>query len=240
MAGKRAPQSPPPRDRSPLVATLERVPLQRSLGIPLHIAYYTGGSFQTHYHSFLELIIVNSDFGHNVISGRRTAFRCRQVYELGMFHPHRIEAPEGGHCDYFNLTFAPEVVLGPRQPRSGDPLLAPFYSTAPTEAFRLSESDYDRAVAICRSLLIETEHPDRYSTSIVLGQFQALLAIVARRRGAGSGVVDGRVQTVLRVITERFEEPLPTRELASIVGVSSSRLAQLFRESTGTTIREAP
>ena len=244
MAHERAPHDLPPHvspspGRPPLVATLDRVPLRRSLGIPLHIAHYTGGSFQTHYHSFLELIIVNSDSGHNVIAGKRTPFRSRQVYELGMFHPHRIEGPEGGHCDYFNLTFAPEVVLGPRPPLSNDPLLAPFYSTAPAESFRLSEQDYDRAVAVCRSLLIETAHPDRYSASIVLGQFHALLAIVARHRRADSGIVDGRVQTVLRIITERFEEPLPTHELASIVGVSSSRLAQLFREFTGTTIREA-
>jgi len=244
VAGKRAPYGPPshdplPTDPPPLVATLDRVPLRRSLGIPLHIAHYTGGSFQTHYHSFLELIIVNSDSGHNVIAGKRTPFRSRQVYELGMFHPHRIEGPEGGHCDYFNITFAPEVVLGPRPPQSNDPLLAPFYSTAPTESFRLPAHDYDRVVAICRSLLVETERPDRYSASIVLGQFQALLAIVARHRRPGSGVVDDRVQTVLRIITERFEEPLPTQELASLVGVSSSRLAQLFREFTGTTIREA-
>ena len=235
------------------VATLAQVPLQRALGIPLHVAHYTGGSFQPHYHSHLELIIVNSDSGYNVIAGERTAFRRRQVYQLGMFHPHRIEGPPGGHCDYFNVTFAPEVVAGPRtsvareraqsaeqeSAQSADPLLAPHYATDPARAFLLPESDYLRAVAICRSLLAEIDASDRYSASIVLGEFQALLALVARNRPHASGAVDGRVQRVLRVITERFDEPLETRELAGMVGVSPSRLAQLFRDCTGTTIRQA-
>lgn len=224
----------------PQVATLSGSPLYRRFGIPLHVARYQGGSYQTHYHSFLELIVVNADHGHNVIAGRRTAFRARQVYQLGMFHPHRIEAPHGAHCDYYNVTFQPEVVATARGAGQvdADPLLAPFYATTPAEPFLLPSDAYDRAAAICASLAAEIAAPDRFTPAVALGQFQALLGIIARSRRSGSAPGDPRVQAALRIISERFDEPLQTRDLAGAVGASSSRLAQLFRRHTGSTVRE--
>ena len=227
----------------PEVHTLTGASLNRRLGIPLSVSHYTRGSYTTHYHRFLELMILNADGGHNVIGRRRTAFRRGQVYQLGMFHPHRVEGPDGGRCDYFNIGFQPEAVVRlsgrARDAVIADPILAPFYSTVPAEQFVLPETEHERVVSICGSLLEETTPRDRYSASIALGQFQALLGIVARHRSVADVATDGRVQTVLRTITERFDEPLQTRDLAEMVGASPSRLAQIFREYTGTTVRQA-
>jgi AraC-like DNA-binding protein len=222
------------------VATLTGSPLNRRFGIPLHVAHYTGGSFRTHYHSFLELVIVNADSGHNVIDGRRTGFRRRQVYQLGMFHPHRIEAPDGGHCDYYNITFQPEVVSsGSPRPSPGDPLLAPFYSTVPAQPFLLPEDEYAGAVTLCETIRREEARSDRHTAAIALGLFQALTGLVGRHSPGAGLATDDRVQAVLRAISERFHEQLETRELADLVGVSPSRLAQLFRRYTGSTVRHA-
>lgn len=194
----------------PRIATLANAPLYTRFGVPLHVVRYQSGSFDTHYHRYLELIVVNADRGSNVIAGERATFRRGQIYRLGMFHPHRIEAKPGEQCDYFNITFLPEALSG-----SGvgvTEMLQPFYEIA---------------------------KPDRHSATIVLGEFRVLLGLVTRSAGGGERTIDPRVQRVLRIISERYADPLETRELAGLVGTSASRIAQLFREHTGTTIRAA-
>lgn len=230
----------------PQIATLAGAPLFRRLGVPLHVAHYRGGDFEVHYHSFLELVIVNADGGFNVVGGRRTPFRRRQVYHLGMFHPHRVESPAGGHCDYFNITFHPEVAMAPHRTARSSPeasppdvVLAPFYAALPAAPELLPEDDYRTVAAICGALIREIAQPDRRSATIAPALFQGMIEIIARRLANSSGSIDSRVQAVLRTIAERFHEPLPTRELAAGVGLSASRLDQVFREHTGTTIRRA-
>ena len=219
-----------------LVATLVNAPLHRQFGIPLHVAHYQGGSFRTHYHRFLELIVVNADRGSNVIAGNRTPFRAGQVYRLGMFHPHRIEAPPGERCDYYNVTFLPEALSG-----SGvgvSEMLHPFYETAVHPPVLLDRASHQRIVALCESVMEETDLADRHSATVVLGAFRVLLGLVSRHAGTGNDRRDDRVQAVLRIISERFAEQLETQELAELVDTSQTRLAQLFREQTGTTIRK--
>ncbi len=213
--------------------------LNQLYGVPFHVAHYTGGSYQTHYHRFLELIIVNADVGTNVIAGHRTPFRRRQVFQLGTFHPHRIEGQADGNCDYYNIMFLPEVAMTARPPGEPADVLALFYAPDPADAFLLPEDDYQRATRICESILAEIASPDRNTPAIVLGEAQALLALVARHREPAGALPDPRVITALRLIAERFDEQLPSRELAALVGVSPARLAQLFREYTGTTVRDA-
>lgn len=225
-------------DRDPKVATLDGAPFRKHLGIPLAITRYRGGSFRTHFHSFLELVISNGSHGHNIVAGTSYNFRPRQCFELGMFHPHRIEAVSGNVCDYYNVTFHPEILnQSAAGPHDDELLLAPFYATSPAEPHVLPQKTYARAVTVCESILAETKHLDRYSVPVVLGQFQALLALVARHRPKDRERSDPRVQRAVRIITERFDEPLETRELARMVDASPSRLAQLFRETTGSTIR---
>jgi AraC-like DNA-binding protein len=154
-----------------------------------------------------------------------------------MFHPHRIEAEAGEHCDYFNITFLPEALSG-----SGvgvNEMLQPFYRTSDLSPVTLEEPAYRRIASICEAIIEEIVNPDRHSAAIVLGEFRVLLGLVTRSAGSGERTIDPRVQQVLRIITEHFAEPLETRELAERVDTSSSRLAQLFREHTGTTIRAA-
>lgn len=224
----------------PRIATLEGAPLFIRFGIPLHVTRYQGGSFQTHYHRFLELIVVNADRGRNVIDNQECQFRTGQIYRLGTFHPHRIEADSGERCDYFNITFLPEAVSG-----SGlgvNEMLQPFYETTVRRPGELSPPVHRQIVDVCDSIVREIELPDRQTPTIVLGAFRVLLGLVSRYAGtqtaSGAPVMDERVQTVLRTISERFAEPLPTRELAALAGTSPSRLAQLFRAHTGATVRE--
>jgi AraC-like DNA-binding protein len=221
----------------PRIATLANAPLYTRFGVPLHVVRYQSGSFDTHYHRHLELIVVNADRGSNVIAGERTTFRRGQIYRLGMFHPHRIEAKPGEQCDYFNVTFLPEALSG-----SGvgvTEMLQPFYETAVHPPVALDDRTYERVVSICGAIIDEIANPDRYSATIVLGEFRVLLGLVTRSAGGGERTIDPRVQRVLRIISERYADPLETRELAGLVGTSASRIAQLFREHTGTTIRAA-
>lgn len=219
-----------------LVATLANAPLHRLFGIPLNVAHYQGGSFRTHYHRFLELIVVNESRGSNVIDGKRTTFERAQVFRLGMFHPHRIEAAPGERCDYFNITFLPEALSG-----SGlgvNEMLRPFYDTAVNPPVLLSEASYREIGTLCRTIIEETELPDVQSPAIVLGAFRIIMGLVTRFAGTSNVRSDVRVQHALRIISERFGEPLETRELARMVDTSPSRLAQLFKDQTGTTIRQ--
>lgn len=220
------------------VTTLAGAPLQKRFGVPLHVAHYRSGSFRTHYHRFLELIVVNGDYGHNVIAGRRTPFRRGQVYRLGTFHPHRIEASPDEVCDYYNVTFLPECLSMPDRLGVDDRLLEPFYSATPTAPIVLSDLEYERATALCRSIAHEVEQGDPFSPAIAVHLFHALLLVIARHGDAGGLQTDARVRAALRLIAERFDEPLPSREVAQAVGVSPARLAQLFRSHTGATIRQ--
>ncbi len=219
------------------VTTLSGSPLQKRFGVPLHVAHYRSGSFRTHYHRFLELIVVNGDHGHNVIAGRRTPFRRGQVYRLGTFHPHRIEASPDEICDYYNVTFLPECLSLNDRAGSDDRLLEPFYRATPSAPIVLPDAAYDRASALCRLIADEVVRDDPSSPAIAVHLFHALLLVIARDDDDSLPRTDARVRTALRLIAERFDEPLPSRELARAVGVSPARLAQLFRSHTGSTIR---
>ncbi len=218
------------------ITTIEGAPLYKRFGIPLHVDRYQGGNFETHYHRFLELIVVNADRGRSIIAGHETEFCRGQVHRLGMFHPHRIEANAGERCDYFNVTFLPEAVSGSGIGVQG--MLAPFYETGFRRPTMLPQSVYRRIVAICNALRSEIHDPDAQSAAIVLGEFRVLLGLVTRFAGQGAPTTDPRVQMSLRLISERFAEPLETREIAERVGTSAARLAQLFREHVGSTVRQ--
>lgn len=222
------------QDNSVPVASLNHAPLYRQFGLPLHVARYRRGSFPVHYHSFLELILVNADIGVNLVGKERYNFRRRQVFRLGTFLPHRIEARLGERCDYFNVTFLPEA-LGMHGAAGG---LLSFYSTEASPPLFLSEEGYRRAVWLCRSIGAEIKTLDRRSPAVAAGLFQALLAVVQRADKTPESS-DRRVETVLRILAERFAEPLKTEELAELVETTPSRLAQLFRAGTGTTIKHA-
>ena len=221
----------------PLITTITNAPLTVHAGIPLHVNRYRRGSYETHYHRFLEIVIANEARGANVVAGKRTEFRRGDVYRMGMFHPHRIEAQPGERCDYFNVTFLPEALSG-----SGagvNEMLHPFYSTSISKPITLDAATYKRVIASCEAIIAEIEHPDRQTAAIVLGEFRVLLGLVTRAAGPGPDNADPRVQQVLRIISERFAEPLETRELAQEVGASASRLAQLMQEYAGSTIKSA-
>ena len=70
--------------------------------------HYKGGRFHTQYHRFPELILVDPNRGSNVIADTGTGFRRGQVYRLGLFHPHGIEAMADERCDHSDVTSLPE------------------------------------------------------------------------------------------------------------------------------------
>lgn len=93
-------------------------------------------------------------------------------------------------------------------------MLRPFYEATVTPPVLLPQGSYQQIVALCESIIAETESPDPYSAAIVLGAFRIILGLVTRYAGTGANRSDARVQQVLRIISERFTEPLETRELA--------------------------
>ncbi|TVQ18650.1 MAG: AraC family transcriptional regulator, partial [Spirochaetaceae bacterium] len=151
---------------------------------------------------------------------------------------HRIEASPDEVCDYYNVTFLPECLSIPERAGIDDRLLEPFYSATPTDPIVLCDAEYDRAAALCRSIAHEVEQGDPFSPAIAVHLFHALLLLVARNSDDSGLRTDARVRSALRLIAERFDEPLPSRDLARAVGVSPSRLAQLFRSHTAATIRQ--
>ena len=49
--------------------------------------------------------------------------------------------------------------------------------------------------------------------------------------------MDRRIKRVRSVLDEKFRDPPPPHELATMVSLSTSRLAHLFRDEVGTSIR---
>lgn len=223
-------------------ATLEHVYLAKTFGTPINVTHYRAGDFRKHYHDFFEIMVVNADSGRQEINGVSFPLKRGSIFFLSTFHSHRIIAASGSPCDYYNITFKPEAIALARTDLEYDfelAVLKPFFRTDPVRALEPPPHDFDRIVTICELMVAELAAPDRFVAHVVLHLLNALLARLARYDPFA--VRDKKEETVLRataLINTRFAEDVSNREIADILGVSSSRLSQLFKEVTGKTVKD--
>ncbi|MFA6507097.1 MAG: AraC family transcriptional regulator [Treponemataceae bacterium] len=224
-------------------ATLPRTPLTVDYGIPLNIHHYQRGSYEPHYHTFLELMIINKTSGAQEIDGEVYPFVAGQVYFLGTFHAHTIRQEAGLTCDYYNINFQPELVYGAGSEegigRFGHAfMLAPFYSPHRFNPVLLPDSAYESAKKICELLVEENSAPNAGSAEVVINLFNALISYIAKYVEPPKAANDEIAIRVLRHLSGHFRDSLTNIAIAERFGVSPSRLAQIFKAATGKTVKD--
>lgn len=164
---------------------------------------------------------------------RGQEFRCVEgdvlALQPGTPHDYGTE-PSGGRWEFYWAHFLPqphwsswllwpEWAHGLRGVRIGDPA-----------ARRRIEEVFDRLLRNASSL-------DAWGERLAENALEELILLVAREDARGDDeATDPRVRVALRLISQRYREPLTVAELAEAVHLSPSRLAHLFTETVG----EAP
>lgn len=219
-------------------SNLDNAFMARMFGTPLNISHYTKGSFETHYHAHLEIMIINKSAGEQRIGKKRYALERGTAFFLGQFHSHSIFKTGPENLDYYNITFKPEV-LNVQTPHEEEvAVLRPFYMPELVNPLRIPDSNYTKITRLCGMMLDENNRSSPRAPLLNVHLFNTILLYLTENLPLPS---DGKELIALRCLSRintRFRSELKTETLAAHVGLSPSRLAQVFRKATGRTVKE--
>jgi len=192
-------------------------------------------SFAAHTHDFFELMLINTDDGFQKINNRRFDFKKRQVFFLSMFNSHEMNNTVT--TDYYNIAFGPELLISAFDKNfSSYPVIGRFFFDFPEPGI-LDDDSYQSAVMLCELLIKENKEKKTHNAIIVCSLFKALMSIISRFLGADE---KDRLPVLyaLQYIGENYSQKVTTAKVARDCGLSSSRLAQLFRSTVGRSFKE--
>ncbi len=216
--------------------------LSGELKVPLRIQHYQGGSFTTHYHTFFEFMLLNRSSGIQHIGGHKYEMKKGQVYFLNPSTSHTILQQDAGPLDYYNFAFQPEILQLPRDnPAYDSELLSlrPFLYPESVNPLSLDDATYNAAVQLCGLLLLESEQAEGPATMRKILLFNALLSYILPL--LPQDYMRHKELITLNAVTRinrRFSEPLSSKDMAEMEGVSESRFCQIFKEICGRTFKE--
>ncbi|MBA2943989.1 helix-turn-helix domain-containing protein [Paenibacillus sp. CGMCC 1.16610] len=96
-----------------------------------------------------------------------------------------------------------------------------------------SESLRERIYQAFARILQDSRERGEYWFELILSSLREILLIMAQKT---SRKMDPRIEEVLHLLSQQMREPVRIEELAQRVGLSPSRLAHLFKASTGYSI----
>ncbi len=92
-----------------------------------------------------------------------------------------------------------------------------------------------RIYRIFKRIIYDNRQESPHSNELCLNALNELLLLISKDI---KKPVDARVAEVLHILTERMTEPIQIEALASLIGISSSRLSHVFKSETGQSIIE--
>jgi AraC-like DNA-binding protein len=221
-------------------------PLLKNLGVerfkggpPIRIHQFDGEKFGYHSHDYLEMMIVTEDGGRHVVDGKSHYLKRGEVYLLGPYNAHAGFRHQNKNPKYFNIEFFPETLALGSDPlaKNDNLVLRPFYHPLHFAPILLSEDDLSSAVGLCQSLFREQKNKSQFFENASRHILSALLHLVARHAPAPKEK-DTVVLKSLQLINEHFQKEIVSEQLAARFGLSSARLAQIFKSATGKTLKE--
>ncbi len=217
--------------------TLENTFLFRTFRAPVNVNRYRRGHFHMHFHDFFEIMVVNESTGRQVINRVGHRLKRGQVYFLSHFHAHEIFKTDGRDLDYYNISFKPEAVSMPMD--HGFEVMKPFFDPAGIRPLELDRRGYQSVATLCELACREIQEAGKNVVGVVTNLLGAILAYLGRYT---SFVVEDAkelvaLKTIARIRAE-YAADLTTQGLAADLGLSPSRLSQIFRQRTGRTVKE--
>ncbi|MCZ8511061.1 helix-turn-helix domain-containing protein [Paenibacillus filicis] len=88
------------------------------------------------------------------------------------------------------------------------------------------------------SLVEYNAEDDAFSERLAYIALEEVLLLLARCSSFAARQLDPRIESAIRLLTERYREPLTVPGIAAQVNLSPSRFAHLFKEQTGEAVME--
>ncbi|MEK6793840.1 MAG: AraC family transcriptional regulator [Spirochaetota bacterium] len=192
----------------------------------LHIHRSASASVAVHRHDFLELMLVEKSGGRHWINDRSVPLTKGDVYFIGSYHAHAITG--GRRSSYRIIAFHPDCIAVGGQL---SPLYALFCDPRRAPHVHLSANRFRHVCALIDFIESSAQEQEAASARAL----EALLLYIAPARTETTGPIP---LTVLRHIDEHFRSDVRSDALASSLGISPSRLAQIMHTETGTSIKD--
>jgi AraC-like DNA-binding protein len=232
---------------------------------PLYVVEAFHTIFEEHAHEFFEMVYVRGGYGTHTIEGVPYQIQAGDLYVISPSERHSYAAGEGSELNIVNVLWMPEVVAdvlqadktwseaspsamqGAHQLLYVEPLLR--RDTRFQHRLHLSGHMAHRVETLLDEMTREQTIAGPGCQLLLRHQFCTLLVLLSRAYDQQYGdmtapprfAVSQRESTMskaLAYIEAHFAEPIRVPEIAAHVSLSPSRLAHIFKESTGRGIIE--
>lgn len=208
-------------------------------GFPVRMHYFNGDRFGEHKHEYLEILIVTENGGKHIVDDTEYILKRGDVYLIGPYHSHAGAMYAGEKLHYYNIELMPEVIVGYGTGADTTTLLRPFYDPMRFAPVTLDADDMTQCESIARVMLSEIQRQKPCYEESVTHLLTALLSIITRHMPIKENTSENAVLGVLRLLNDNFQRDMDNTEIAAKVELSAVRLAQVFKKSTGMTVRDA-
>jgi AraC-like DNA-binding protein len=211
-------------------------------GRPIVIRYFHNREIiGPHSHAFLELMIVLEDGGLHLVDNQQFPFRRGDICLLGPTHYHQGTTADGEWLHYYVINFLPEVLSltsASAHSLANHLILREFLLPTPFVPIHVPEAVLQDLEAFCRVLLRhnddESPNADHHRSLLLTAILYEILPFLPTM----DVQLPSALLTVLETIALRYHEDLTNQELAQSIGVSPSRLCQIVKTHTGSTVKD--
>jgi AraC-like DNA-binding protein len=194
-----------------------------------------------HSHAFLEIMIVLEDGGLHLVDNQQYPCRRGDINLLGPAHYHQGSTVDGEWIHYCVISFLPEVLSltsASEQNLTNHLILREFLLPTPFVPIHVPEAVLQNIEALCRVLMCHNDenspNADHHRSLLLTTILYEILPFIP----AMNDTLPSALLTVLQTIALRFQEDLTNQELAHAIGVSPSRLSQVVKMHTGSTVKD--